>query len=142
MVKESTPKESPRFSLAKKYRERAYVPYSHFQVGAAIETEKAIYGGCNVENASYGATICAERNGILRAVAEEGFSEGNPITIKAVTVVTDTPEGVPPCAMCLQVIAEFATADTLIELANLDGVVSTRRFAELLPLSFTEVPEP
>ncbi len=129
-------KANTRFTLAKMYRERAYAPYSHFLVGATIETEKALYGGVNVENASYGGTICAERGAIMKAVSEEGK-----ITIKAVTVVTDTPEGVPPCALCLQVISEFATPDTLVEMANLEGIVRTYRFAELLPLSFTEVPE-
>ncbi len=117
------------------YRARAHAPYSHFMVGASVETAVAIYGGCNVENASYGATICAERTAILKAVSEEGTIE-----LQRVTVVTDTPKGVPPCAICLQVISEFGTADTVVDIANLNGVVRTYTLGELLPQSFTEVP--
>ncbi len=129
-------REERRFTLAKQYRERAYAPYSNFLVGAAIETDKSIYGGVNVENISYGGTICAERGAVMKAISEEGA-----ITIRAVTVVTDTPKGVPPCALCLQVLSEFATADTIVEIANIQGVVSTHRFSELLPVSFTEIPK-
>ncbi len=122
--------------MAKSYRDRAYAPYSKFLVGAAVETTKGVYGGVNVENASFGGTICAERSAIMSAVSQEGE-----ITILAVTVVTDTPKGVPPCALCLQVISEFALPETLIEVANLDGVVTTYCFADVLPLSFTEIPD-
>ncbi len=128
-------KQITPFEVAKMYRTRAYVPYSHFMVGASVETAQAIYGGCNVENASYGATICAERTAILKAVSEEGSIE-----LQRVTVVTDTPTGVPPCAMCLQVIAEFGTSETVVDIANLEGVVRTYTLGELLPQSFTEVP--
>ena len=99
-------------------RSTAYVPYSKFQVGAAIITSNdQVYLGCNIENASYGLTNCAERTAIFKAVSE-GDNE-----IKAIAVVADTEGPVSPCGACRQVIAEFATDDTKIYLANLNGDV-------------------
>jgi cytidine deaminase len=111
---------------------KAYVPYSKFQVGAAIITNNdKVYLGCNIENASYGLTNCAERTAIFKAV-----SEGN-TEIKAIAVVGDTEGPISPCGACRQVIAEFATDDTKIYLANLNGVVKETTISEILPGYFT-----
>jgi cytidine deaminase len=113
-------------------RSKAYVPYSEFQVGAAIITgNDQVYLGCNIENASYGLTNCAERTAIFKAVSE-GEKE-----IKAIAVVGDTEGPISPCGACRQVIAEFATEDTKIYLANLNGVVKETTISEILPGYFT-----
>lgn len=116
-------------ALAAKAREQAYVPYSHFAVGAALRADDGmIYTGCNVENASYGLTICAERNAVAHAVAE-GARHFN-----AVAVVTEN--GVTPCGACRQVLAEFGP-DMTIVVADTAG---NRRFfamRDLLPAAFT-----
>ncbi|WP_102263857.1 cytidine deaminase [Mesobacillus jeotgali] len=113
-------------------RSTAYVPYSKFQVGAAIITSNDnVYLGCNIENASYGLTNCAERTAIFKAVSE-GDTE-----IKAIAVVADTEGPVSPCGACRQVIAEFATDDTKIYLANLNGDVKETTISEILPGYFT-----
>ncbi|WP_438825318.1 cytidine deaminase [Bacillus sp. JJ1609] len=113
-------------------RSKAYVPYSKFQVGAAIITNNdQVYLGCNIENASYGLTNCAERTAIFKAVSE-GDTE-----IKAIAVVGDTEGPISPCGACRQVIAEFATEDTKIYLANLNGDVQETTISEILPGYFT-----
>jgi cytidine deaminase len=113
-------------------RSTAYVPYSKFQVGAAIITSNdQVYLGCNIENASYGLTNCAERTAIFKAVSE-GDTE-----IKAIAVVADTEGPVSPCGACRQVIAEFATDETKIYLANLNGDVKETTISEILPGYFT-----
>ena len=113
-------------------RERAYAPYSRFKVGAALLGESGrLYGGCNVENVSYGLSSCAERNAIFRAIAEgeRRFS--------AVAVVTGAPTPTPPCGACRQVLAEFAAdGDIEVILATLDGQVRQTRLSTLLPESF------
>ena len=113
-------------------RARAYAPYSHFQVGAALRgVSGRIYQGCNVENVSYGLTSCAERNAIFHAVAEgeRRFS--------AVAVVTGAATPTPPCGACRQVLAEFAAnGDMAVILATLDGQVRQTRLSTLLPQSF------
>lgn len=121
------------YQEAKKSREHSYSPYSGHKVGAAIQLKNGkIFSGCNVENSSYGGTICAERTAILKAVSECG-----PIQIEAVLVVTDSPEPWPPCGMCRQVIAEFAKPETPIHAANLSGVIKTKKFGEIFPDAFT-----
>ena len=110
-------------------RERAYAPYSKFLVGAAVRAESGkIYTGCNVENASYGLTVCAERNALFSAVGagERKFT--------ALCVVGDTEEPISPCGACRQVMAEFKVP--CIILANLKGDVKEYTLEELLPLSF------
>ena len=115
---------------ARMSREQAYVPYSHFPVGAAVLTESgAIYGGCNIENASFGLTNCAERTAIYKAVAD-GHTR-----FKALAVIADTPDVCAPCGACRQVISEFAIP--YIILANMEGRAATYTAEELLPLSFT-----
>ena len=110
-------------------RERAYAPYSKFLVGAAVRAESGkIYIGCNVENASYGLTVCAERNALFNAV---GVGERK---FTALCVVGDTEGPISPCGACRQVMAEFKVP--CIILANLKGDVKEYALEELLPLSF------
>jgi cytidine deaminase len=91
-------------SAARAASERAYCPYSRFRVGAAVLTERGeIFSGCNVENASYGLTICAERNAIFQAVAQAQV----PLVVRAVAVFTPTSFPSTPCGACRQVINEF-----------------------------------
>ncbi len=111
-------------------RERAYAPYSHFPVGAAVLTESGeVYTGCNIENASYGATCCAERVALFKAV-----SEGNK-DIRAIAVVASGEEAVPPCGICRQVMIELAP-QAVVAMANLEGKREIRRVSELLPGPF------
>ncbi len=113
-------------------RGRARAPYSNFAVGAAvIDDEGRIHVGCNVENASYGLSVCAERHAIAAAVVAGAES------IKALAVVTGTSPPVSPCGACRQVLAEFG--DFPVVLANSSGERLTTRVSELLPLAF--VPE-
>jgi cytidine deaminase len=113
-------------------REKAYCPYSGYKVGAAIRTSSGqIFSGCNVENSSFGATVCAERVAIQKAVSEKGQLE-----ILEVMVVTDSTPPWPPCGMCRQVIAEFGTNVT-IHIANLEGDFSSMSFGELFPKAFS-----
>jgi cytidine deaminase len=118
--------------VASEYRLRAYAPHSKFQVGAAVVVaDGSIYGGCNIENASFGATVCAERVAIFAAVAA-GHQQ-----IGAMAVIADTPEPVSPCGICRQVLAEFAQDDKIvIRQANLGESVRDSKLAELLPLAF------
>ena len=110
---------------------KAYAPYSHFQVGCALLTAQGnLFTGCNVENASYGLTICAERNTIFHAVAEEGPG----MKIAELAVVALGLE-FPPCGGCRQVIAEFAGPETPIWFLR-DGKPVSMTMAELLPASF------
>lgn len=117
---------------AQKYLPRAYSPYSKFQVAAAVELDNGqVFGGCNIENASYGGTVCAERVAIWK-----GLSEHPGHKIKAILVLTDQEIPWPPCGFCRQVIAEFATPETLIYVANPKGVQKTWKISELLPEAF------
>ena len=114
-----------------KARENSYSPYSHFAVGAALLCEDGtIYEGCNIENASYGLTNCAERTAIFKAV-----SEGH-IKFKALAVVADTEGPCAPCGACRQVMAEFKIP--LIIMGNLMGNIKIVTIEELLPFSFSE----
>jgi cytidine deaminase len=120
------------FKKAQEVRERSYSPYSHCKVGAAIKTSSGkIYVGCNVENASYGATVCAERTAIQCAIADQGSLE-----IQEIMVVTEATPPWPPCGMCRQVIAEFCKSPK-IYLANLMGDYQVLQWQELYPHSFT-----
>lgn len=111
-------------------RTRAYAPYSNFKVGAAVRTKSGkIYTGCNVESASYGLTVCAERVAIWKAVSEgeKEFAE--------IAVVADTQELTPPCGVCRQILWEFC-GDVPVTFANLKGDVETVQMKELLPRAF------
>ncbi len=120
------------FQLALLARERSYSPYSEQKVGAAIlTTQGKIFVGCNVENSSYGATICAERVAIHNAISQIGQ-----LKIVELMVVTHSSPAWPPCGMCLQVMAEFGE-DIIIHTANIDGLLDTFYFKQLFPLAFT-----
>ncbi len=100
-------------------------------VGAAVsDVNGNIFSGCNVENASYGLTICAERTAIFKAISEGARS------IAAVAVVTDAQDLAMPCGACLQTIAEFGSQDTLVIISNLYGEKITLKFSDLLPNPF------
>jgi cytidine deaminase len=115
---------------AVKVRENAHAPYSNFKVGAAVETKSGkIFTGCNVENASYGLTVCAERIAIFKAISE-GETE-----FTRIAVVADTPELTPPCGACRQIIWEFC-GDVPVIFSNLDGEMETVQMKELLPRAF------
>jgi cytidine deaminase len=119
--------------LALKGMENSYSPYSQKQVGAAIElTDGRTFTGCNIENSSYGGTVCAERVAIWKAVSDAGPS----IRIKRVVVATDASPPWFPCGICRQVINEFAAEDCSIELINKTGAVKTFTHQELLPHGF------
>ena len=114
-----------------KYREHSYSPYSHFAVGAAVLTKSGhVYGGCNIENASYPVGMCVERTAISKAVSE-GERD-----IVALAVVGDTPGPCSPCGMCRQFIGEFKIPRIIM--ANLHGVRKTVTLEELLPFAFTD----
>lgn len=114
---------------ARKAREMAYAPYSHFQVGAALEsTEGEIFIGCNVENISYGLTICAERNAVFAAVAAGTRS------FRRIVVVADSKQPVTPCGACRQVLAEFAEKMEIVSI-NLQSRKYRAMLSELLPRS-------
>ncbi|MCD8511982.1 MAG: cytidine deaminase [Bacillus sp. (in: Bacteria)] len=119
-------------SEAKKAREKAYVPYSKFKVGAALVGEDGtIYHGCNIENAAYSMCNCAERTAIFKAV-----SEGER-RFKAMAVVADTEGPVSPCGACRQVISELLQQDTIIYLTNLNGETAEWTVENLLPGAFS-----
>lgn len=110
-------------------REKAYAPYSGFKVGAAVLAASGrIYSGCNIENASYGLTNCAERTAIFKAVSE---GEGK---LLALAVVGDTPAPIAPCGACRQVMAEFGIEKIIM--GNLQGGQLVMTLGELLPYSF------
>jgi cytidine deaminase len=110
----------------------SYSPYSGFRVGAALKLSNGeIVTGTNVENVSYGLTICAERSALVRAVSQFGPE----IRIEAVAVANLSDAASPPCGACRQVLAEFILADAPVVFPAADGV-RTMRFSELLPLAF------
>ncbi|GLI84328.1 cytidine deaminase [Rossellomorea marisflavi] len=117
---------------AKAARELAYVPYSRFQVGAALLTKDGkIYRGCNIENAAYSMCNCAERTALFKA-----YSEGDK-DFSMLAVVADTKRPVPPCGACRQVISELCPKDMRVVLTNLNGDVQELTVAELLPGAFS-----
>lgn len=124
-----SPQWAELVAAAEQARVRAYAPYSHFAVGAAVCTPSgAVYAGCNIENASYGLTVCAERVAVWQAVA------AGETALSALAVYT--PEMASPCGACRQVLAEFAP-DLPILLADAQGHVLVTSLRALLPMSFT-----
>ena len=122
------------FKAASEVRAHAYAPYSNFQVGAALLCEDGtIVAGCNVENSSYGLSICAERNAIARAVVE---GRGR-LKLVAVAVVVDSREPCPPCGACRQVMVEFGGPELPVRCRNLRGQETVHLLEELLPHAFT-----
>jgi cytidine deaminase len=117
-------------AAAKAVRERAHAPFSHFKVGCAIEDEHGrIYTGCNVENASYGLTLCAERVAVFKAVSEGAGK------LQRVAVVADTGTLTPPCGACRQILWEFC-GDAELVLENLSGTRETMTVKQILPRPF------
>jgi cytidine deaminase len=117
-------------NAARTAREHAHAPYSNFRVGAAVRAKSGrIFSGCNIENSTYGLTLCAERVAIFKAISEgeRGFD--------AVAVVTDTDSLTPPCGACRQIIWEFC-GDAEVVLANLKGKTEHHRMAALFPKPF------
>lgn len=115
---------------AKLAREFAVAPFSRFQVGAALKTEGGgVFSGCNIENATYGLTVCAERVALWKALSEgaHGFTE--------IAIVADTVDLTPPCGACRQLLWEFC-GDIPVVLANLEGRIETLRLGELFPRAF------
>lgn len=117
-------------SAARAAREHAHAPFSHFCVGAAVRAKSGrIFSGCNIENASYGLTICAERVAVFKAISE-GERE-----FDAIAVVTDADTLTPPCGACRQIIWEFC-GDIPVILANPRGKIERERSLNLLPRPF------
>jgi cytidine deaminase len=120
----------PLIAIAKQTRDNAHAAYSNFRVGAALRaTSGRIFSGCNVENATYGLTMCAERVAIFKAISEgeRGFD--------SIAVVTDTDVLTPPCGACRQLIWEFC-GDIPVVLANLAGKTEELRMSALFPKPF------
>ena len=116
-------------------QKNAYAPYSKFKVGAAILTETGnIYKGCNVENASLGASICAERNAATTAIAQEGK-----VSFKAIAIASTSDEPAPPCGICRQFLSEFTDTEAPVYLVSAkSGKTKEFSFGKLMPESFTE----
>lgn len=115
---------------AKEASLHSHSPYSHAKVGSVVVTEDgSIYSGCNIENSSFGGTVCAERVAIWKAVSE-GHKK-----IKKVQVYTK--DGWPPCGLCLQVMTEFADSDLEISFADQSGKQTTKKLKEMLTHAFT-----
>ena len=120
----------PLIATATEARTKAFAPFSLFRVGAALEApDGTVIPGCNVESASYGLTMCAERVAVFAGVAR-GFR-----CFKRIAIVTDTPTPTPPCGACRQILWEFAP-DGEVLLANLAGTVLRFTVRELLPHGF------
>ena len=118
--------------IARDAREAAHAPFSGFKVGAALRTRAGeIVTGCNVENASYGLTMCAERVAVFKAVSE-GMRR-----FDAIAVVVDSPRPAAPCGPCRQILWEFC-GDIWVRMENLKGRGVTRRMSELLPMAFDQ----
>ena len=129
--------DSTLLDLARRSRERAYAPYSRFQVGAALQTKDGrVFHGCNVENAAYGLCNCAERTALFSAIAA-GCKPGD---FSAIAVIADTPEPVTPCGSCRQVMAELCASDMPVLLANVAGATRQTTVEALLPDGFRLLP--
>ncbi len=125
-----TPEQHKLVDAAFEVRQKAYAPYSHFLVGAALLTEDGtVFKGCNVENVSYGATVCAERTAVFAAVAA-GHRK-----FTAIAVIADLPAPITPCGLCRQVLAEFGL-DTVVIGANLKREMTIATVGALLPAAF------
>lgn len=119
---------------AKEAMKRAYTPYSKFQVGAALlDANGQVHLGCNVENAAYGPTNCAERTALFRAIAD-GHKAGS---FQAIAVMGDTDGPISPCGVCRQVLVELCEPDMPVFLGNLKGDFAQTTVSALLPGAFT-----
>ncbi len=119
--------------FARQARQSARAPYSNFKVGAAVEClNGSVFTGCNIENSSYGLTLCAERVAIVKAVSE-GVKD-----FARIAVIADTHSPIPPCGACRQVILELCGGEICVVMANLHGQIETRTLGELLPEPFDQ----
>lgn len=125
-------------SEARKAQKKSYSPYSGFKIGASVLTDSGdIFSGANVENSSYGATVCAERVAIWNAVTDiESKIKSKKSFLDVICVVSSSADAWPPCGMCRQVISEFAHNDTIIITQGLKGPAKSYKFSELFPESF------
>ena len=117
-------------AAARAVRENAHAPYSHFRVGAALEDYHGrVFTGCNIENATFGLTICAERVAVVKAISEgvKGF--------RRIAVFTDSERLTPPCGACRQILWEFC-GDLELILANTQGRIETLRLGSIFPRAF------
>lgn len=129
-MKRKAPDLAGLVELATEARTRAHAPFSRFKVGAALRTRDGwIVTGCNIENASYGLTLCAERTAVFKAVSE-GLR-----AFDAIAVVVDAPKLAAPCGPCRQILWEFC-GDIWVRMETLKGKRKTLRMSELLPLPF------
>lgn len=120
--------------LAREAMKKAYTPYSHFNVGAALlDSQGQVHLGCNVENAAYGPTNCAERTALFRAIAD-GVA---PRTFTAIAVIGDTDRSITPCGICRQVLVELCAPDMPVYMGNLQGELAETTVSGLLPGAFT-----
>jgi pyrimidine-nucleoside phosphorylase len=127
---------SSLLQAARDAMQRAYVPYSQFAVGAALLLSNGeIVTGANVENASYGLTNCAERTAVFRYVMSDAYRKGE--KVERIAVIADSDGPVAPCGACRQVLAEFCSPDTEVELADLRGNVRRTTLRDLLPYAFS-----
>lgn len=116
-----------------KARTKAYIPYSQFGVGAALlDTQNQIHHGCNIENAAFGPTNCAERTALFRAIAD-GHA---PRSFKAIAIVGATDDPITPCGVCRQVMAELCDPDMPVFLGNMKGDIRETTVKDLLPGAF------
>jgi cytidine deaminase len=123
--------EADLVRAARAARRRAYAPYSRFRVGAAVRAAGRVFAGANVENASYGLTLCAERVAVAAAAAAGARR------IEAVAIASGTSPPTPPCGMCLQTLAEFGRPGLRVVLAGARGAVVETTLGELLPRGFS-----
>jgi len=130
-----SPEDQALIEAARQAQQQAYAPYSGYAVGAAVRTaDGRLFTGCNIENASYGLSVCAERGAVLRGVADGARS------IEAVAVVTQ--DGATPCGACRQVLMEFASKpeECVIWIATPDQIMARHTLSELLPNAFVLPP--
>ena len=118
-------------TLAREVRERAFAPYSGFKVGAVVESSDGrIFTGCNIENSSYGLSLCAERIAVFKAI-----SEGTTNLVR-VAVIAEAHSPVRPCGACRQVLSDLLGGDGEVIMANLKGAIEVQRVRDLLPMPF------
>lgn len=118
-------------NIAKEAMKNAYVPYSNFKVGAALLTEEGrVFKGCNIENASFGGTNCAERTALFKAISE-GFKK-----FKKIAIISDSDDYTYPCGICRQVLIEHGNMDVVV--AKNNGEYRVHKLTELLPYGFTK----
>lgn len=119
-------------AIATEAKEKAYVPYSKFMVGAALQTKKGVFSGANIENASYSLCMCAERTALFQAV-NAGCRKGD---FESITVIANTKSRIVPCGACLQALSEFVERDTPVYLSDKNQKFIVYKFSDLLPVVF------